>query len=117
MLAENIKPLPTYGAGAFAERPARRPWRRTVGSLFPQTARLDDRLGSGWAAVAVDEAAAAPLRAHGLRVVDPGPDEAWLRRHGLTWALLRPDRFVFACGDGRDVGAGCARWRTATGVV
>ena len=110
MLAENVKPLPTYGAGAFAERPARLPWRRTVGSLFPQTERLDDRLGSGWAAVAVDEATAAPLRANGLRVVDPGADEAWLRRHGLTWALLRPDRFVFACGDAGDVGAGSAAW-------
>jgi 2-polyprenyl-6-methoxyphenol hydroxylase-like FAD-dependent oxidoreductase len=117
MLAENVKPLPAYGAGAFAERPARLPWRRTVGSLFPQTERLDDRLGSGWAAVAVDDRAAAPLRAHGLRVVDPGADAAWLRRRGLTWALLRPDRFVFACGDGRDAAAGCARWMTVTGAT
>ena len=117
MLADNLKPLPTYGAGAFAERPERLPWRRTVGSLFPQTRRLDDRLGSGWAAVAVDGAAAETLREHGLRVVDPGPDEAWLRRHGLTWALLRPDRFVFACGDGRDVAAGCARWMKTTGAA
>jgi 3-(3-hydroxy-phenyl)propionate hydroxylase len=117
MLADNVKPLPTYGAGAFAQRPERLPWRRTVGSLFPQTARLDDRLGSGWAAVAVDGPAAAALQAHGLRVVDPGPDEAWLRRHGLTWALLRPDRFVFACGDARDVGRACAGWTKVTGAA
>ena len=117
ILAENVKPLPAYGAGAFAERPTRLPWRRTVGSLFPQTERLDDRLGPGWAAVAVDGPAAATLREHGLRVVDPGPDEAWLRRHGLTWALLRPDRFVFACGDAGDVGAGCAAWLNVTGAT
>ena len=116
MLADNLKPLPTYGAGAFAERPERLPWRRTVGSLFPQTRRLDDRLGSGWAAVAVDGAAAETLREHGLRVVDPGPDEAWLRRHGLTWAVLRPDRFVFACGNGGNAAAGSARLTMVTGA-
>jgi 3-(3-hydroxy-phenyl)propionate hydroxylase len=117
LLAENVKPLPTYGAGAFAERPARLPWRRTVGSLFPQTARLDDRLGPDWAAVAVDGTAAAALERSGLRVVDPGSDGAWLRGHGLTWALLRPDRFVFACGVAEDVRAGCAAWRGVTGAA
>jgi 3-(3-hydroxy-phenyl)propionate hydroxylase len=121
MLAENVKPLPTYGTGAFAQRPARRPWRRTVGSLFPQTTRLDDRLGPGWAAVAADDAAAAALRAHDLRVIHPGADEAWLREHGLTWALLRPDRFVYACGNGNGNGNGvdaaCARRRQALGAA
>ena len=47
LLAENVKPLPTYGDGAFATRPARLAMRRTVGSLFPQTDRLDDRLPRG----------------------------------------------------------------------
>jgi 3-(3-hydroxy-phenyl)propionate hydroxylase len=116
MIAENVKPLPTYGTGAFAERPARLPMRRTIGSLFPQSARLDDRLGRDWAAVAIDGSAAATLRANGLRTVDPGPDEAWLRGHGLTWALLRPDRFVFAAGVADDVRAGCAAWRNLTGA-
>jgi 3-(3-hydroxy-phenyl)propionate hydroxylase len=116
MLAENVKPLPTYSAGAFAQRPARLPIRRTVGSLFPQTGRLDDRLGTHWAAVAADDPAAAALRAQGLRVVDPGADAAWLRRRGLTWALLRPDRFVFACGADGDVRAACAALRRVTGA-
>jgi 3-(3-hydroxy-phenyl)propionate hydroxylase len=117
MLAENVKPLPTYGAGAFAQQPARLPWRRTVGSLFPQTARLDDRLGQDWAAVAIDDSAAAGLRRSGLRVLDPGPDEAWLRQHGLTWAVLRPDRFVFACGSDGDSRAAGAAWRDLTGAA
>jgi 3-(3-hydroxy-phenyl)propionate hydroxylase len=100
-IEDRAKPLPTYGAGAFAHRPSRLPWRRAVGSLFPQPTvdgtRLDELLVRGWTAVATTEEAAAALRGAGvetltLREVD------WLERRGLTWALLRPDRFVFACG-------------------
>jgi 3-(3-hydroxy-phenyl)propionate hydroxylase len=111
LLAENAKPLPTYGAGLFATRPARLPIRRNVGSLFPQSERLDDRLGRGWSAVAIDERAAADLRAGGLEVVDPGVDGEWLRDRKLSWAILRPDRFVFAAGPPGQVAAGCAAWR------
>lgn len=107
----NIKPLPTYGAGAFATRPARIPARRSVGALFPQTDRLDDELPAGWAAVAIDDVAASLLGEEGLTAVDPGPDRAWLEQHGATWALLRPDRFVFACGEAADVPAGVRAWR------
>lgn len=110
-LTENIKPLPTYGAGAFANRPARIPTRRTVGRLFPQTDRLDDRLGLGWAAV-VDHGAPAPaLRAGGLHVVEAGPDAQWLRDRGVEWAILRPDRYVFACGGRHDVAPALEAWR------
>jgi hypothetical protein len=112
LLAENLKPLPTYGGGVFAVRPARVPARRTVGSLFPQTGRLDDRLGSSWAAVTIDEAARAFFIAAGLPAVDPGADGDWLRRRGLTWALLRPDRFVYACGAPGDR-LGLPPWWTA----
>lgn len=94
--AENLKPLPTYGAGAFAERPSRLPFRRTVGALFPQSDRLDDRLGTGWALVTADEA---------------GADRAWLDDRGLDWALLRPDRFVFAAGSGDPAPAWAAQRR------
>jgi 3-(3-hydroxy-phenyl)propionate hydroxylase len=111
LMAENVKPLPTYADGAFATRPARLAMRRTVGSLFPQTDRLDDRLPPGWAAVASDEPSRALLEAEGLPVSDPGADGAWLGRRGLTWALLRPDRFVFACGRPEDVRAGARAWR------
>ena len=104
LLAENVKPLPTYGDGAFAKRPARLSVRRSVGTLFPQTGRLDDDLGAGWAALACDEASEVALRAAGLRVLDPGADGEWLRDRGLTWAILRPDRYVFACGGPEDVG-------------
>jgi 3-(3-hydroxy-phenyl)propionate hydroxylase len=110
-LAENVKPLPTYGDGAFATRPARLPLRRTVGSLFPQTDRLDDRLGCGWSAVATDDRAAALLTAEGLPVVDPGRDGAWLQDRGLSWAILRPDRFVFATGSAGDVAPACRSLR------
>jgi 3-(3-hydroxy-phenyl)propionate hydroxylase len=117
----NVKPLPTYGDGAFARRPARIPVRRTVGALFPQTNRLDDRLGAGWAAVVLpaDTSAMRALSRAGPTVHDPGSDGAWLRRHGLSWALLRPDRYVFACGAAGDmtaITASVGAWREWAGI-
>jgi hypothetical protein len=109
LLAENINPLPTYSGGAFATRPARIPMRRTVGTLFPQSDRLDDRLGSGWSVVALDEPAV--FRDAGIPVIQPGHDADWLRAHGSTWALLRSDRYVFACGGPRDACAALQAWR------
>ena len=47
LLLAHSKPLPTYDAGAFASRPSRVPAWRTVGAMFPQTDRLDDRLPAG----------------------------------------------------------------------
>ena len=116
-LGENIKPLPTYGAGAFAERPSRLPFRRAIGALFPQSDRLDDRLGTGWAAVAADDAAAARLHEEGVPVCDAGVDRDWLAGNGVTWALLRPDRFVFAAGTAADIAPGCASMRRLLGQV
>ena len=110
-MATHIKPLPTYGAGAFARPPARLPHRRTVGTLFPQTDRLDDELPLGWAAVAIDDVARSLLEDEGLEVLDPGADRAWLESQGLDWALLRPDRYVFAAGSVEDIAASCAAWR------
>lgn len=109
LLAENVKPLPTYRDGAFATRPARVPGRRTVGTLFPQRDRLDDRLGSGWSIVALK----APAAAHdaGIPVVHPGREADWLRTHHVTWALLRPDRYVFACGRPVDLDSALQAWR------
>jgi 3-(3-hydroxy-phenyl)propionate hydroxylase len=110
-LQESAKPLPTAAAGAFATRPSRFPPRRTVGALFPQPVidgiRLDDRLGTGWAAVSASVEASARLRAAGLTVLDVAEDP-WLRRHSLDFALLRPDRYVFACGTTREAGAAAA---------
>ena len=111
LLTGHLKPLPTYPAGAFAATPARIPARRTVGALFPQSDRLDDRLAPGWAAVALDDRSQARLEGQGLAVTDPGADGDWLRLHGMTWALLRPDRFIFACGRPDDVPAAAAAWR------
>ncbi|HET7378452.1 MAG TPA: FAD-dependent monooxygenase, partial [Gaiellales bacterium] len=96
-IGDNAKPLPTYRAGAFASRPHPLPFRRTVGSLFPQPDRLDDRLGRGWSAVCRSRRAADTWRGHGLRAVELD-SEMWLERRQLDWALLRPDRYVFACG-------------------
>jgi 3-(3-hydroxy-phenyl)propionate hydroxylase len=110
-LQESAKPLPTAAAGAFATRPSRFPPKRTVGALFPQPVidglRLDDRLGAGWAAVSASVEASARLRAAGLTVLDVAEDP-WLRRHSLDFALLRPDRYVFACGAAREAGAAAA---------
>ena len=90
-ISDRAKPLPTYGAGAWSRRPARVPFRRTVGSLFPQPDRLDDRLGRGWSVVASTPAATTAWRKAGLHVVE--------HPHAREWSLLRPDRYVFACGD------------------
>ncbi len=110
-----VKPLPAYGAGAFAVRPRRLVFRRGVGAQFPQPRvrvggedlPLDDALGSGWRAISVDPAAAEALGAEGLAVFVVGRDledhqgviGEWLARFGASWAVLRPDRFVFALGD------------------
>ncbi|MBJ7328606.1 MAG: bifunctional 3-(3-hydroxy-phenyl)propionate/3-hydroxycinnamic acid hydroxylase [Solirubrobacteraceae bacterium] len=114
-LASNVKPLPTYGAGAFAVAPHRLPPKRTVGTLFPQTDRLDERLPRGWAAVAVDDVTQSLLEHEGVQVVDPGADAAWLTDRDLSWALLRPDRFVFAAGGPDDVAAACRAHREIAG--
>jgi 3-(3-hydroxy-phenyl)propionate hydroxylase len=96
-ISDRAKPLSTYRAGAFVSRPHPLAFRRTVGSLFPQPDRLDERLGRGWAVVCRSGRAASAWRERGLRAVEPA-HQAWLDRHGLDWALLRPDRYVFACG-------------------
>ena len=114
-LTTHAKPLPTYRAGAFAVRPARLPGRRTVGTLFPQPDRLDDRLPAGWVAVSADDGARDRFAAHAVAVADPGAAAAWLARRHVTWALLRPDRFVFAAGGLDDVPGAVRRWREVTG--
>ena len=104
-LTRRAKPLPTYGAGAFARRPHQIPLRRTVGALFPQPDRLDATLGAGWAVVASTQAAADAWRNRGLHLV--------AHAHHHEWSLLRPDRFVFACGTADEV-APAARALLAT---
>ncbi len=77
-LQSRAKPLPTAAAGAFAEpSPSGFRFSRTVGALFPQPVidgvRLDDRLGTGWAAVSASPEASARLRAAGAhRARRPG---------------------------------------------
>jgi 3-(3-hydroxy-phenyl)propionate hydroxylase len=109
-----VKPLPAYGAGAFAERPARIVFRRGVGAQFPQprvsvdgrSLPLDRALGSGWRALATSSQAADALGADGLAVLLVGRDlvdeegeiAVWLDRFDAGWVILRPDRFVFALG-------------------
>lgn len=116
LLAENQKPLPTYASGAFATRPHRLARRRTVGAWFPQSERLDDFMPAGWVALTSDPLVTARFAAAGLPVLDPGSGGAWLARRNLTFALLRPDRFVFAAGDATDVDAALAAWRSVTGL-
>jgi 3-(3-hydroxy-phenyl)propionate hydroxylase len=117
-LQSRAKPLPTAAAGAFATRPHPFPPNRTVGALFPQPVidgvRLDDRLGTGWGAVSASPEASARLRAAGLTVLDV-PSDGWLRRHSLDFALLRPDRYVFACGAAAEAGAAAAAARRLVG--
>jgi 3-(3-hydroxy-phenyl)propionate hydroxylase len=115
-LTGNIKPLPTYPRGAFAQRPSRLAPMRTVGALFPQTARLDDQLPAGWVALTTDDVARSLLEDHGVPVADPGDDESWLDDRRVAFALLRPDRYVFSAGAVEDVPAAVAAWRRLTGT-
>lgn len=116
-LTQHVKPLPSYGAGAFAERPARLPLRRVVGTLFPQHGRLDDRLPRGWVALTADPVVRRAFEARGLAVVAPAGDGAWLRARGVAFAILRPDRFVFAAGGVGDVPAALVAWRSVARPV
>jgi 3-(3-hydroxy-phenyl)propionate hydroxylase len=117
LLAGNLKPLPTYCDGAFAQRPHRLAPKRAVGSLFPQTDRLDDRLARGWVALTDDDVARSLFEDQDLPVAGPGADGAWLRDRDLAFALLRPDRFVFAAGSVAEVPAAVKAWRAITGTT
>jgi 2-polyprenyl-6-methoxyphenol hydroxylase-like FAD-dependent oxidoreductase len=118
LLQAHAKPLPTAAAGAFAARPHRLPFMRTVGALFPQPEvegrPLDERLGNGWAAVSRSSRASATLRAAGL-VVAEIPDDVWLRRHRVDFALLRPDRYVFSAGTASEAESAVASARRLVG--
>jgi 3-(3-hydroxy-phenyl)propionate hydroxylase len=81
-IGDRAKPRPRYRRGAFGPG---------GGRLFPQRDRLDEKLGRGWAVVASNAATAAAWREAGLHVVQAA--------HDHDWALLRPDRYVFACED------------------
>ncbi len=113
-ITDRAKPLPTYREGAFACKPHLIALRRGVGSLFPQPAGLDARLGRGWAAVTASPAAAGAWRAAGINAAEQ-PGDPWLSRHRAEWALLRPDRFVFACGGQREMAQAIHALRSTTG--
>jgi 3-(3-hydroxy-phenyl)propionate hydroxylase len=87
--------------------------RPEVGALFPQprlesddgVVMFDDLLGAGFALVLSgpepqSEVADWFTGALGGRVVrdDTGALGAWFAAHGCHWALVRPDRYVFAAG-------------------
>jgi 3-(3-hydroxy-phenyl)propionate hydroxylase len=113
-LSQRAKPLPAYGAGAFASDPHRLPFRRAVGSLFPQPDRLDERLGRGWAVLSRSPDGSRAWRDEGLHVVERSGDP-WLSRHASEWALLRPDRYVFACGGSAELRPAFAALRLTIG--
>ena len=114
-ISDNVKPVPAYRHGAFANQPDRLPFRRTVGSLFPQTDALDEQLGRGWAVVTRTQDATRAWHHAGLHVVERRADQ-WLAAHDLTWALLRPDRYVFACGRTDVIGSARLALRATVGA-
>ena len=132
-IQQHAKPPPTVPGGAFARRPARVPFRRSVGALFPQPTvgtpdgerRLDDALPVGWVALARTISAAGtlaraqlPVRLIGTDLTDPaGALTAWLDRHGADWVVLRPDRFVFDCGPAGAAAAAGPALRATLGAV
>jgi len=114
-IEQRAKPLPTYRDGAFAVKPHRLPFRRTVGSLFPQPNRLDDRLGRGWAAVSASARSTRTWQDVGIHAVTVARDP-WLEHRGAEWALLRPDRFVFACGRADELAPALDQLRATVGA-
>lgn len=115
VIREQVKPLPTYGKGDFGERPARIPPRRVVGSLFPQPDRIDLRLGNGWSVVAANDSVAEAWRAIGIQSVTLA-DSSWLRSNDCDWALLRPDKFVYAVGGVNDISSTTRKLKSILGV-
>lgn len=114
IIREQVKPLPTYGKGTFYERPARIPLNRVVGSLFPQPDRIDEILGNGWSVVARNDAAAQAWEARGVPSVTLA-DDPWLRGHNCEWALLRPDKFVYALGAAKDISPTASKLKSLLG--
>jgi 3-(3-hydroxy-phenyl)propionate hydroxylase len=108
LIREQIKPLPTYGKGAFATRPAKLPFNRSVGSLFPQPERIDEQLGNGWSVVADSPAIAKAWRERGVTSI-VSPVDSWLRARDCEWALLRPDKFVYATGGVDEISASATK--------
>ncbi|MBI2692573.1 MAG: bifunctional 3-(3-hydroxy-phenyl)propionate/3-hydroxycinnamic acid hydroxylase [Solirubrobacterales bacterium] len=104
LIREQVKPLPTYGQGFFATRPAKLPFNRSVGALFPQAERIDEMLGNRWSVVADSPAIARAWRERGVTSI-VSPVDSWLRSNDCEWALLRPDKFVFATGAADDISA------------
>jgi len=111
---ERVKPLPAYRTGVFGSTPRRVPFGRTVGTLFPQPDRLDERLGRGWSVLSGSPDASSVWRDAGLHVVERYSD-SWLRAQRADWALLRPDRFVYACGGEDQVATALHALRTTVG--
>ena len=60
-------------------------------------------------------AAADAWRSAGVHAVHAA-DDAWLQREGAEWALLRPDRFVFACGGPEELSQALAALRRTVGA-
>lgn len=115
IIREQVKPLPTYGHGTFAERPARLPFNRVVGSLFPQPDRIDERLGNGWSVVVANESAADAWESRGIPTVLLVGNTS-LRGNDCEWALLRPDKFVFSLGGVADVAAAASELKSLLGA-
>ena len=115
--------LPRLEQGLFAEpdHPAR-------GTLFPQPrlvggVLMDERLGHGWRLVLDATLSGQPVP-RGLAVLDlaatpetEGVVAAWLARHGVHAALLRPDHHVFGtAADAAGLRALLAQWPPGIGA-
>ncbi|MBJ7470062.1 MAG: bifunctional 3-(3-hydroxy-phenyl)propionate/3-hydroxycinnamic acid hydroxylase [Solirubrobacteraceae bacterium] len=112
---DRIKPTATIHGGAFAQRTARLPWRRAVGTLLPQPLALeadggeprllDDCLPPGWVLVTTSAEVAGVDAGFAARLIPMDLDEggeltSWMQARRVDWVVLRPDRYVFAAGTG-----------------
>jgi 3-(3-hydroxy-phenyl)propionate hydroxylase len=102
--------IPGLGAGLIDDGSAHGP----VGALFPQPwlehqdgrVPFDELLGRGFAAVTTEEPSAGAgwfTDAIGARIVGaPAEVAGWFEQHECTWALVRPDRYVFGVARNAD---------------
>lgn len=112
-----FKPKPVYPQGLFFSGAGQK--GQAQGTYFPQPERLDERLGKGFAVLALNADAAklvhhdALWRQLNTTFINIGRDikdqdnllRDWFAQYHAEIVIVRPDRFVYAAGKKQDIPA------------